>query len=370
MTQRSFRTLFTFVGVVVGISVVILCWIQQKQQRHLISAVPSIQRALAHHDDVSSLSSSTSSSSSTQRPLVIMLGLPRSGSLALHEFFTCHGWSSVHYCAHPWQEPNNPASNRTTGFPCGRNVPTVGQLVHDNIHYGRSPFHGIGQGQQSPTGDEQGHLIKTATGAYDVYAQFDVETSEPFAYFLPQHYALPFLYEAYAAADTTDATGRRRPVVWILNTRDTAERWADNVMHWHSVTQRMLRSWSGTDRSTVAGNRVAPWGNYKGKVMRQALTQSIARRMGIAIHQKRRQQMVWFYQNHTERILHYYQSRLVNLPGNQFIQLNVDDPTAGHVLEQALGLNVSTTTLSSSSSCWKFNSKALDDDWRDLTLRV
>jgi len=229
-------------------------------------------------------------------------------------------FSLVHYCAHPWQDPNNPASNhnQTTGFLCGRDIPTVGQLVlvHDNLLYGHSSFHGIGQGQQAPVGDEKGHLVKMAMGVYDIYAQFDVKMLEPFAYFLPQHYALPFLYKAYVAANTTNAMGCCCPVVWILHTCDTTKWWADNVMHWHSIMQCMLQLC--TSCSTVVGNHVTPWGDYKGKDMHQALMQLIDCQMGIAIHQKQWQQMVWFYQNHTEHIWHYYQLHIINLPGNQF----------------------------------------------------
>jgi hypothetical protein len=302
-----------------------------------------------------------------QSPTVIVMGLPRSGSLQLHEFFQCHGLKSAHYCCDSNQ--NNNSDEYKTHFYCGTNVRTCGQCVHQNMLHQRAPFDRCG------------------AAPYDVYSQFDVETSQPFAWFLPQHYTLPLLHEAYPNA------------IWILNTRSSPEQWAASVLHWYSVTQRLFRSlgldYDGDDDdnsldatttnttattatttnkntgTTMQNNnnnkkknpriRLAPIHDLSEAQMTRALNESMARTANATAHARRQSQLAAAYARHSARIQEFVGARRrVKL----LIQVSVDDPDAGQVLTRAL-FPGSTT-----SDCWKWEAASLDEDWKDLALKL
>jgi hypothetical protein len=65
-----------------------------------------------------------------------------------------------------------------TDFFCGANVPTYGECLHD----------------QCINSKEQENKC-SITDRLRVWARFDVETSDPYAFFLPRHYALSLLQD-------------------------------------------------------------------------------------------------------------------------------------------------------------------------------
>src|SRR3569623_272964 len=162
------------------------------------------------------------------------MGLNRSGSSAIHEFFDCHNIHTAHYCCH---------NSQRTQFPC--DTLTCGACVYSILNHSRPAFQGCGN--------------------YQVYAQWDVETSNPFAWFLPQHYTLPLIHEQYPQS------------TWILNARETPEQWADSVLHWYSITQRMLQSFGYQYDESVPQPTVGLEKDVTDKDLYQALEVSIQR---------------------------------------------------------------------------------------------
>jgi hypothetical protein len=111
--------------------------------------------------------SSTSTSAWTDQPHppisdgpIWIIGLPRSDSLALHGYFTCHGKSSSHCCCGAEEDVDAPTSS-WTNFPCPASQQTCGDCVLQNFKSQQPPFQGCGE--------------------YDVWRQFDVETQDPYA---------------------------------------------------------------------------------------------------------------------------------------------------------------------------------------------
>ena len=146
---------------------------------------------------------------------ILLMGLPKSGSEALHNYFSCNSIRSSHYCCNknsnkPDTSESQNAEDSRMKFPCGENQVTCGSCVLHNMQEELPPLEGC--------------------GGYQVWSQFDVETSDPFSWFLPQHHALPLLHEAYPKA------------AMILHRRQKAEDWADSILHWHSVTTRLFNS--------------------------------------------------------------------------------------------------------------------------------
>ena len=124
---------------------------------------------------------------------VISLGLPRSASTALLDFFQCNGMKTSHYnCV-----GNCTGTKKDHEF-CGdsEKAGKCGECVSDNIQDGRPPFDGCGD--------------------YDVWTQFDgswdVETGDAVC-FLPQMTELHALHATYPDATLLLAT--RRPDLWV-----------------------------------------------------------------------------------------------------------------------------------------------------------
>ena len=137
---------------------------------------------------------SPSPQSSRLPPLpVISLGLPRSASPAVLDFFQCNGMKTSHYnCV-----GNCTGTKKDTEF-CGdsETAGKCGECVSDNIQDGRPPFDGCGD--------------------YDVWTQFDgswdVDTGDAVC-FLPQITELHALHATYPDATLLLAT--RRPDLWV-----------------------------------------------------------------------------------------------------------------------------------------------------------
>lgn len=148
---------------------------------------------------------------------IIIMGLPNSGSIALHRYFQCRGMGSRHYCCGVGDGEDD---FENTQFPCRApskataTARTCGECVLNNMKERRAPFDGCHPG---------------STDSIQVWSSFDVETQEE--WFLPQHFAIGLLQEAYPNA------------TWILNRRSSPEVWAESIVHWHSKTRRLFASY-------------------------------------------------------------------------------------------------------------------------------
>ena len=278
---------------------------------------------------------------------IILLGLPKSGSEAIHNFLQClhPAWKSQHYCCD--------GSNRTQ-FACPRQTSTCGHCIHDNWSHGRPALEHCGGG-----GDSDVHI----------YAQIDVETQEPFEWFLPQHFALPLLERDYPNA------------VWILNTRgddnngDGASRWARNILHWHSTTLRLFHTFdldyynptqSSLDETNVRS--VLNDGGVTEQDLMIQLEQSYQRARDVSEHERRHQELQSVYHQHSSRVRDF--ARNYHHRG-LFLEINVDNVKEPPYLKLARGLGFRTAEYAiKAKECWKYDADALDNDWMDLTLKV
>jgi hypothetical protein len=282
----------------------------------LVVAVALVSSQLQHH--VLNIDETTT---------ILVLGLPLSGSLALHRFFECNGLESAHYCCG--------SDSKKTDFFCGVNVPTCGECLHDRW-------------SESNTKKRNNKEKKCSRADKpSVWARFDVETADPYAYFLPQHYALSLLQADYPNA------------IWILN---TVQGWEDHVLHWHSTTERLLNSFHSVlppfdNQQKEVSQVLAPAQDMDEEVTRQALQTSIEDAYNRTRHNQRRQQLQEIYQIHTLHVMEQAQ-----FYGKRLIRIHMNDPNAGKDLAQHFrGFR---------SDCWDFDLQAFQDDWKDLTLRL
>lgn len=149
---------------------------------------------------------------------IILMGLPESGSLALHQLFECHGLHSRHYCCgrdalqvqFPCESTAEPTkANSITTEPSHT---LCGECVLDNMKQSlRNPFE------------------ECTLSEVQVWASFDMETRSE--WFLPQHFAIGLLHRAFPNA------------TWILNQRSSSSDWAESILRWHSKTKRFLSSY-------------------------------------------------------------------------------------------------------------------------------
>lgn len=278
---------------------------------------------------VSSSSSSPPTTTSPTPQLLLEVGLPRSGSIAIYEYFQCQSstTTALHYCC-------DSAKSR---FPCPEHK-TIGQILHQNALEGdgddddndhKSLFDGCGDSSSS---------LSTKTR---VITAMGVEASDPYGYFLPQHFALPLLYK-----DSPNA-------VWILPLRRDASTWATAVLHWHSETQRFLASF-GLRPET----RIAPANDQEAARITKGLQAAVEHAYSAQSHALKRQQLQGIYDSHTQKVRAFAQKHSIRL-----IEINVDDAS-----EARRVLQTEFPTLSQRSDCWSFDPSTIDDDWKNLTL--
>lgn len=250
--------------------------------------------------------------------MILEVGLPRSGSSAIHDYFTCQQQrSSLHYCC----------DHTKKQFPCPQQK-TIGQTIHTNALTGKPLFEGCG--------DESSSRVFTGIA---------VETSEPFGYFLPQHFALPLLYQQQQPPQDNKA-------VWILPLRRDVETWATSVLHWHSETQRFLASF-GLQPKT----RVAPANDQEAARITKGLQAAVERAYHPQTHARKRQQLQTIYETHTRKVREFSQKHSIRL-----IEINVDDPRAAERILKTEFPSIARP------NCWSFDPSTLDDDWKNLTL--
>lgn len=256
---------------------------------------------------------------------VLVLGLPRSGSLSVHNFFTCNGVRSSNYCCSS-SEISSLDQIVSTSFPCGDGERTCGACVFDNFKNSRHPFQGCGD--------------------YQVYNQFDVETGDPFAWFLPQYFTLPVLHEAYP-----DST-------WILNRRNSSKQWATNVLHWYSVSNRLMNSFGIEYHLNGTVNSDIPHKLSNRQNINREVNEAVIRSENETEHERRLDELQDVYQWHLDQIRAFAQAN-----SHTLIEINVDDTIdAGNILASSFP--------GKRGDCFDFDASALDNDWKDFSLKM
>ena len=249
---------------------------------------------------------------------VLVLGLPRSGSLAIHNFFSCNEIQSSHYCCDANQSSTE--ETRRTQFPCRADQVTCGACVLGNMKQEKQPFEGCGN--------------------YHVWSQFDVETTEPYAWFLPQHFTLPLIHHWHPHAAI------------ILNYRGDPGVWADSVLHWHSVTTRLFNSFG---LNVIEPDDLPPVPDEITKdTLIDDMQTSLNRVMDEKEHQRKRDLLIKVFLRHLDKV-----RKWAGDYGHPLMEINVDDPNAGKDLAKAFQM---------SPSCWAFDAAMLDNDWRNFTF--
>ena len=119
-------------------------------------------------------------------PKVFVIGLPKTGTTSLHEFFKCGGRSSAHWKC------------------IGKR--RCGECIEYNVRRGRPPLQDCGD--------------------FDVYTQIDVDADRNHSCYFPQVDALATLYRHYPGA------------TYILNTRPF-DHWNRSIHHWHDMYKRL-----------------------------------------------------------------------------------------------------------------------------------
>jgi hypothetical protein len=166
---------------------------------------------------------------------IIVMGLPNSGSIAIHNYFQCRSGGSVsqHYCCDSGGTSVDDVDS--TQFPCRRGkstskatetttkTGTCGECVLNNMKERRPPFDGCHSLQRTSIPSSSSSI------QVEIWSSFDVETQDE--WFLPQHFAIGLLQESYPNA------------TWILNKRSSSKIWAQSILHWHSKTRRIFASY-------------------------------------------------------------------------------------------------------------------------------
>jgi hypothetical protein len=262
---------------------------------------------------------------SSKKP-VLVLGLPRSGSLAVHNFFTCNGVRSSNYCCSSSGNSSNITQNTSTRFPCGEEETTCGACVLENFNNHLHPFQGCGD--------------------YEVYSQFDVETGDPFAWFLPQYFTLPVLHEAHPES------------TWILNRRNSSKQWATNVLHWYSVSNRLMNSFGMEYHLNASVDPEKAREPTNRKMIDLEVKAAIIRAENATEHERRLHELQDVYERHLDQVRAFAKEN-----SHTLIEINVDDSIdAGKIL--------ATSFPSTRGDCFAFDAPALDNDWKDFSLKV
>jgi hypothetical protein len=176
-----------------------------------------------------------------------------------------------------------------------------------------------------------------------VWSQFDVETSDK--WFLPQHFALGLLHDAYPNA------------TWILNTRESSREWAESVLHWHSMTSRFFATY-GQPLYAMTIPPPSPDDTVTAEEIESDMQLQLdARIHNRTEHLRKLAILQHIYENHTATIYRWaYQ-----FPTHPFLHVNVDEKSSLALLDQAFQLD------SDNQRClWTFRSPT--DDWKDFTF--
>ena len=255
---------------------------------------------------------------------VFLVGLPRSGSLEIHNYFQCHGKSSVHYCC------DGSTNNNRTSFPCLEGK-TCGKCVLKQMQ------------QQQP-------FVDACSPNTQLWSQYDVETED--GWFLPQHFALGLLHKTYPNA------------TWILNRRSSPQAWAQSVLHWNSMTRRLFNSYKLNFYPHPAQTLPDPSTKVTSKEIEIDMAKGLTERVYNRTEYLRKQTLLQqIYENHTATIYEWVEQ----FPSHRFIEIIVDaDVDDSHkpqaILDEVFGYQ-------SAGKCqWSFDPP--DDDWKDFSFSL
>ena len=404
---------------------------------------------LAVADDTKDEGSTTSTPTTRRVHQYFLMGLPRSGSYLIHEFIQCMNppivhhsnperraemdantqrevqeedvivgtadatpnesipkssrappvLSSAHYCCDPHRDSSSSSlAVATSFFPCPSPMIPCGTCLQQHYHAATT---NNDASSSSPASWTQ------SCGNYNVYTNFHVEattmtqpppdsstttTTETYTFFLPQHYTLPYLVSAPSEEDENDDTDTST-TVWILNHRATAEQWATQVLHWYSITNRILNSFQipyyyyhNDD------DNVAKVDTMTVEMLQQELdTTSFERLHNQTDHQRRLVELMAIHEYHIQTIqqfvLDYNQNNIETKKHRiQLYDINIDDlEETPLTLARALGYlpdtvaeehgnrNDDTTTMTTvSQQCWQRLAATeipnMDLDHRDFHL--
>ena len=275
------------------------------------------------------LSSASGKEETFNHPMIILVGLPHSGSLAIHEYLKCHGLSSIHYCCD---------GSSKTDFPCQSNK-SCGDCVLRNLQARRPAFDRCAAGESRPP-----------TTMPQVWSRFDKETAETWV--LPQHFALGLLHEAYPTA------------TWILQTRGSSKEWAESIYHWHSMTRRIFNAFG---LPMDPPHALSPTPDPNSVVSKEEIEADMERQLQTRVynqteHRRKLELLELVYDSHTTTIYQW----ATQFDTHNLVHINVDDPTVSiQRLHQALGLH-SIMSHGGGRCEWTFRSPT--DDWKDFSF--
>ena len=254
---------------------------------------------------------------------IILVGLPHSGSLAIHEYLKCHGLSSIHYCCD---------GSSKTEFPCE----SCGDCVLKNLQARRPAFK---------------RCLGSTTMPQVVWSRFDQETAE--TWFLPQHFAIGLLHESYPHA------------TWILQTRGSSKEWATSIYHWHSMTRRIFHAFG---LPIDPPHALTPAPDPKSTVSKEEIEADMEWQLQTRVynqteHRRKLELLELVYDNHTATIYQW----ATQFDTHRLVQINVDDPKASiQRLHEALGLKSVVSSNGKGRCEWTFRSPT--DDWNDFSF--
>ena len=288
------------------------------------------------------LTSSSSKQQRQQRHILLNVGLPRTGGQqALSSYAACQGWHMV-------MEQ------------CGADYPTCAHCLAQQWQSSSSWLECLSA--VTPTSDDYQPVYMALT-------RLDVETSKPYSWFLPQHGALEAL--AFAGNELNDNLDARHldasssTVLWALTLRSNATVWAESILHWHSVTQRLwhaLNITSDHDSSDKATLEL-PHPVTHDQLL-QALNASIKRAHDWTLWNRRRQQLVQAYEAHAQRV-----RATAAKYGVPLVEMVVDENDTTNNFNKWTSMLHQHGWPTGRPHCWKGTAVAqqLDNDWRDFS---
>ena len=296
--------------------------------------------------------------------IILIMGLPESGSLAIHEYLSCQGLISHHYCCDDDNDGNrgrgggaSAAAAQRTSFPCLQQ--SCGSCVLKNLQTSnKKAFQGCSTSSNTPTTNVQ------------VWSSFDVELDK--GWFLPQHFTLGLLYEQYPNS------------IWILNTRKSSYDWAKSIYHWNSKTRRFLTSFNNNNQIGQQQKQQQPPSkknnNNKNKntitaiQVEQDLDRSIQKiQNDINNNQNNNNKksktisiLQNIYNSHTKKIKYWSSSSTQH--HHLLLEINVDDDPLiiTSKLDGTLKKYYNNNNKNNKNCQWKF--KSPDNDWLDFVL--
>jgi hypothetical protein len=281
-------------------------------------------------------SSSLSPSPDSPPSEIILMGFPKSGSESFHNYFTdCHSIKSSHkYCSHHHPGEKHPSSHQL----CAKCVLT-------NLLARRPMFHDC--------------------GSYQAYTNFDSESGDPFEWFLPQHFALSQIARIDKnRADSSSSAPSPSSSLWILNVRDQ-EKWATNILHWHSTTTRFLNSFQIDYHSEYYSQNHTPVGvglrePVDTRFLYQSLELSLERAHNRTEHERRKKILEDLYRNHTAKVTRYARDHRIRL-----VTINIDEEDPVLITQKLRHALHSIPTVQEDCQ-WKWDAEQLDNDWQRL----